>query len=243
MRPRFIAASLLILAVCASGAAHAGPVTIGAGAGYKRLLVELNTAFSAKTGIKIEESYGHLGQITAQAKEGGRFDVIFGDLAFFQTVPGLGELKHAAVGKGRLVVAWAKGAPVKAPSDIAKPAVDRVAIPDAKSAIYGKAGMEFLERSGMLAAVKPKLIEVATVPQVTAYLMSGEVQAGLVNVTDAMGAGDKIGGYAPVDQALYDPILIVGAVMPEAAAKGDVARYLEFLATPEARAIAEKHGL
>ncbi|WP_444462172.1 molybdate ABC transporter substrate-binding protein [Rhodobacter capsulatus] len=71
----------------------------------------------------------------------------------------------------------------------------KVGIPDKKSAIYGKAGRQFPNHAGLAAKVDPKLITVATVPQVTAYLTSGDVDAGFLNIADAIGAKDDLGGW------------------------------------------------
>jgi len=238
-----IAILLLVLTAATAQAGLAGSIGIGAGAGYKRVFTELNAAFTKQSGITFEETYGHLGQVTTQAREGGRIDILFGDLDFLQNVPGLSIERSIDLGKGRLVVAWATGVAMKKPADLLAPAIDRIALPDAKNAIYGKAGMEFLTRSGMLETLRPRLIEVSTVPQVTAYLISGEVKAGLLNVTDAQGVRDKIGGFAEVEQELYTPIRIVGVLLPGASSKPEVARYAAFLASPEARSILEKYGL
>jgi len=238
-----VVASALCLCLVWSAAAQAQAVAMAGGAGYKRILTELSAQFTAKTGIAVEQSYGNMGHVTAQAMEGGRLDMVFGDQTFLEGVKGFKADRFIEIGKGRLVMAWAKDAPVANPKDLAKSEVTRVAIPDTKKAIYGKAGLEFLTRSGLLKAVEPKLLMVGTVPQVTAYLVSGEVQAGLLNLTDAMGAAERIGGYVEIDQSQYDPIRIVGALLPGAASKPQVARFVEFLATPEAQAIARKHGL
>jgi molybdate transport system substrate-binding protein len=207
------------------------------------MLTELDLAFTRQTGVTVEESFGHMGHVTAQAKEGGLTDIVFGDLDFFQSLPDLHVERFVDIGPGRLVVAWAKGVPMEKPSDLLRPEIDRIAVPDQRYATFGKAGMEFLKRSGMLDALRPRLIEVSTVPQVTAYLISGEVKAGLINVTDALGVGDKIGGFAEVDQSLYPPIRIVGALLPAAASKTEVVKYLEFLGSPAAKDILKKYGL
>ena len=53
----------------------------------------------------------------------------------------------------------------------------------------------------------------ATVPQVSAYLIAGTVDAGFINITDALGIQDKIvAGFDEIPPALYDPPLIVLAV-------------------------------
>lgn len=234
---------LALLALSTAPLARAETVGMGAGAGYKRLLTEVNAAFTRQTGITVEESYGHMGHMTAQARESGRMDILFGDLDFLKHVQGLAFERFVDVGRGRLVVAWAAGAKLASPEGLKAPSFDRIALPDAKNAIYGKAGMEFLTRSGLLESLKPRLVEVSTVPQVTAYLVSGEVKAGFINLTDALGVKDRIGGWLEVDQNLYEPIHIVGGLLPGAQAKPAVARYLQFLASPEARPLLEKHGL
>lgn len=241
---RPICAVLFALAVTLlAQAAWAQRVGVGGGAGYKRLITELDAAFTAKSGVAVEETFGHMGHVTAQVKQGGHIDIVFGDLDFLKNVPGFEAERYIEAGRGRLVAAWPKGVSLASPKDLAKPEFDRIALPDTKNAIYGKAGMEFLTRSGLLEAVKPRLVEVSTVPQVTAYLVAGEVKAGFVNLTDAVGAKDKIGGWIEIDQSLYSPIKIVAAVIPGASNRPEVARYLEFLSSDQAKAILEKHGL
>jgi len=83
---------------------------------------------------------------------------------------------------------------------------------------------------------------VATVPQVTTYVVTGEVDAGLTNLTDVMGLGDKIGGYLKVDQGLYAPISI-GAGLLEGVKKPEAAAFVAFVASPQGRELARKHGL
>jgi len=127
-------------------------------------------------------------------------------------------------------------------TDLTKPEVKRVAMPDAAKAIYGIAGQEALAKAGLADALKAKLLIVATVPQVMTYVVTGEVDAGLANLTDTLGQAGQIGGYFVVDQALYSPISIGAGVLagqqtPEAAA------FLGFLTSPQGKDLARKHGL
>lgn len=46
-----------------------------------------------------------------------------------------------------------------------------------------------------------------------------------------------------MDQSLYTPIRIVGAILPGASAKPEPAKYLEFRGSPAAKSILVKHGL
>ncbi|QLA16201.1 molybdate ABC transporter substrate-binding protein [Desulfolutivibrio sulfoxidireducens] len=232
----------LLFVVFLAQNALAGPLLVAAGAGYKKLVDDVAQAYEAKTGAKVELLYGNMGQIMGQVKAGGGIDVILGDKSFLAS-SGVPFDSFLEVGKGRLVVAYAKGVGLAAPTDIVKPEIKKLAMPDPAKAIYGKAASEFLDKSGLAAQVKEKLLVVGTVPQVTAYLVSGEVDAGFINVTDAMGVQDKIGGMLDVDQSLYSPILIVAGVLTESKGKPEVAAFAAFLASDEVRKLSAAHGL
>ncbi len=222
--------------------ALAGPILVAAGAGYKKLVDDVAKAYEARTGSKVELLYGNMGQIMGQVKGGGGIDIILGDKIFLAN-SGVPFASYLEVGKGRLVVAYAKGVTLAAPMDVANPAIKKLAMPDPAKAIYGKAASEFLEKTGLASKVSDKLLVVGTVPQVTAYLVSGEIDAGFINLTDAMGVKDSIGGMLDVDQSLYSPILIVAGVLAESKDKPEVAAFAAFLGSDEAKGLCAKHGL
>uniref|UniRef100_I2Q6S4 Molybdenum ABC transporter, periplasmic molybdate-binding protein n=1 Tax=Desulfovibrio sp. U5L TaxID=596152 RepID=I2Q6S4_9BACT len=233
---------VLALVLVLAGQALAEPLTIAAGAGYKKPVTELAAAFEAASGTRTELVFGNMGQVTTQAKTSGAVDVVVGEQAFLEK-SGLAFSGVASIGQGVLVVAWPKGKTLAAPADVAKPEVARLAMPDPQKAIYGKAAREYLDKTGLAKAVDGKLLVVATVPQVTTYLLSGEVDAGFVNRTDVMDLGPAIGGYLEVDPSLYAPIRIVAETLVEAKNPEAAKAFAAFLATDPAKAIAKKHGL
>lgn len=236
-----ILAALLFVALMAQNAL-AGPLLVAAGAGYKKLVDEAATAYEAKTGRKVELLYGNMGQILGQVKGGGGIDIVCGDKNYLST-SGVDFDSYVEIGRGHLVVAFAKDVTLAAPQDIIKPEIKKLAMPDPAKAIYGKAATEYLEKSGQAEKVKDKLLVVGTVPQVTAYLVSGEVDAGFINVTDAKGVADKIGGMLPVDQSMYSPIRIVAGILKETRDKPEVKDFSAFLASEDAKKLAAAHGL
>lgn len=226
-----------------AGQALAEPLTIAAGAGYKKLVTDLAAAFETASGTKTELVFGNMGQVTTQAKTSGAIDVLIGEQAFLEK-SGLPFSGTAEIGQGVLVVAWPKGKTLLAsPADVAKPEVARLAMPDPQKAVYGKAASEYLEKAGLTGAVAGKLLVVATVPQVTTYLLSGEVDAGFVNRTDVLDLGASIGGFLEVDPALYAPIRIVAESLAEAKNPEGAKAFAAFLATDAAKAIAVTHGM
>lgn len=233
---------ICLLVSLLAGQALAEPLTIAAGAGYKKLVTDLATAFESASGTKTELILGNMGQIMTQAKTSGAVDVVIGEKAFLDA-SGLAFSGAVAIGKGILVIAWPTGKNLASIADLTKPEVKRVAMPDPQKAIYGKAAAEFLAKSGFAEAVGGKLLVVATVPQVTTYLLSGEVDAGFVNRTDIMDLGAALGGSQAIDPALYDPIVIVAGSLREAKHPQEATAFAAFLATDVAKAIAVKHGM
>jgi molybdate transport system substrate-binding protein len=141
------------------------------------------------------------------------------------------------------VIAYRKGLTMSAPADIAKPEFKRIGIPDQAQAIYGKAGRQFLQRSGLASQIDPRLVAVATVPQVTSYVASGEVDAGFVNATEALGVAGNLGGQVEVAPELYDAVEVACAILSPAKDAAVAAAFAAFLDTAPARAILTRHGL
>ncbi len=239
LRHLLLATLTLLLAL----PALADTLLIAGGAGYKRPIAELATAFEKKTGTHVEQIYGHMAGVVSQAKQSGQVAIIFGDKSYLEKVDGLGFAGYLPVGEGRLVVAWPRGGSLGKPEELAESRFARIAMPDTRAAIYGIAATEFLKKSQLDGRVKDKLQVVSTVPQVSAYLISGEIDAGFINLTEALGIKDKIGGYQEIERGQYSPIHIVGAVIQGFENAATVKALQQFLESPEARAIAQKHGL
>lgn len=242
MKRRSLLLGLLLMFLLNS--AWADALLIAGGAGYKRPLAELAALFEKSSGIRVEQFYGHMSHVLAQTKQTGQVAVVFGDLSFLEKQSEVTFAGFLPIGEGRLVVAWPKGGQLGKPTDIVASRFARIAIADPKAAIYGNAATEFFQRSGIEAQVKARLQVVSTVPQVSAYLVSGDVDAGLINLTEALALKDKIGGYLEVDRALYSPIRIVGAVVKGFEGQPAVTKFQQFLQeSPEVREILVRYGM
>lgn len=234
--------AVLAAMVCLAVSAMAQTFTVASGAGYKKPVTALAKAFEAAGGVKTDLIFGNMGQLIPQAKTSGAIDVLVGEKGFLE---GAGVQFSGAVplGRGVLVVAWPKGKTLAAPGDVAKPEVKRLAMADPAKAIYGKAATQYLQKAGLDKAVADKLLVVATVPQVTTYVQSGEVDAGFVNRTDVMDLGEAIGGYLEIDPSLYEPIELAALPLADAKNTEAIKAFAAFLETPQAREILKKHGL
>ena len=236
----FIVALVLLFSVCN---AAADPLILAAGAGYKRVMSEIIEAYEKNGGQRVDQIYGNMGHILIQAKGGANIALIIGERGFLES----SETKFASfhdIGQGVLVIAYSKAVRIKAPEDLLKPEITRVAIPDEKHAIYGKAGMQFLHNTKLRDKLREKLLVVSTVPQVSAYLMSGDAEAGFINLTDALYVKDRIGGYLVLDKALYHPIKLVVGVVEGYEERPETKSFLEFVTrSPEVKEISRKAGL
>lgn len=234
---------LLILGLIAALPAFAQTLLIAAGAGYKKPLAEICAGFEKTSGIKVEQVYGNMGNVVAQARQSGDIAVIFGDQRYLDKVKDLAFARYLPLGNGRLVVAWPTGGKLTTPAGLADPRFARIAMPNPGAAIYGIAASEFMKSAGLAEALKERLQIVATVPQVSAYLITGDVDAGFINLTEALALKDKIGGYLEIDPASYAPIHIVGAVLPAHAEDPALAALNDYLNGSEARTILARYGL
>ncbi len=213
---------------------------IASGAGYKPVVDALADAYAKKSGATVERIYGNMGQVIGQAKTSGKVDLLIGEEGFLRAAS-LPLAESAALGRGRLVLAWPKGK--GEPADLKSPAVARIAMPDPERAIYGKAAAQYLDASGLREPLKDKLVVVGTVPQVFTYLATGEVDAGFMNLTQALAAPDQIGGYREMDEKLYKPVSIACILMENAPSPDAARKFADFLGTDDAKAIIAAHGL
>ncbi|KUL33279.1 molybdate ABC transporter substrate-binding protein [Chlorobium limicola] len=233
---------LLFLLAAIPGLLQAETLTVAAGAGYKRPLMEIAALYEKKTGHHIDAVFGNMQQIFSQTETSGKVSVVFGEKSFLNRST-LSFSSFHPVGKGTLVLAWRKGLELKRLEDIRKKEVRRLGIPDPEKAIYGHAAAEYLKKSGLSKKTEQKLITLSTVPQVSAYLVSGEIDAGFINITDAIGIREKNGGMLPVPRDHYSPIDIQAAVVNGFEKKKEVTDFLRFLKQRESLAVLKHYGI
>jgi molybdate transport system substrate-binding protein len=221
--------------------ANASGLKIAGGAGYKKPLMEVVKLYEAKKGIKLEPIFGNMKQITTQAKNSD-IALIIGDKRYLSTKSGLEFSQYNFLGRGYVVLAYAKGVKIESVADIKSDSIKKVAMPEPKKAIYGTAAAEFLKASNLYMSVKDKLYVVATVPQVVNYLVSGEVEVGIINLTAALAFEDKLGGYLKVEESTYNPIEIVVGELPTCKS-ATCKDFVEFLQTDAVKKVFQKYGM
>lgn len=248
------------LALCLGPAsfAHAeapAPVLLlMAGAGYRRPVEALCAEFTRQTGIEVERRYGNLQQIVEEASASARMDVLIGDVQTIDQARDAQGPQRLLLGQGKLVLAWRrKLLGRRSPRPITDPvhdlaAMQSITLPNPQQAVYGRAAEQWLKAKGLWSPLHDRLKFVQTVSQVSAYLTSGQIDAGFLNVTEVLAVKGQLGGYVELQPGAdsFAPIDIVAAfaasdTRPHAAA--DRARFAQFLQTAPAREILRKAGL
>ncbi|TIH12520.1 molybdate ABC transporter substrate-binding protein [Marinifilum sp. JC120] len=234
--------TLLLFILLSVPVAAQAKIVIASGAGYRALVDNLTEEYTAKTGNEVERVYGNMARVTAQAKNSGTVDLVLGDKSFLDRAK-LDCCATQKVGRGRLVIAYPKGKDFTGAENLVSESTTRIALPDTKRAIYGKAAMQYLRNKGLVAKLEPKLLMVATVPQSASYVVAGEVDYAFINLTHARKIKDSIGGFVAVDESAYSPISIIIEQMSNSAHAAECTAFMDFLKSDAARKIVAAHGM
>ncbi|WP_130538001.1 molybdate ABC transporter substrate-binding protein [Thiomicrorhabdus indica] len=219
----------------------AADLLIVAGGGYKKPMQAVIHDYQKNSGKAVDASYGNMRQILAQAKASGKIALVVGDEKFLNQTDLFSA--YQPIGKGKLVIAWAKGSPaIKTTKDLTNPEISRIAHPHAKKAIYGRAAIEWLTSNKLQNPLSEVLMQASTVPQVSSYLVAREVDAGFINLTDAIGLGDRIGGYTLLDSG-YSPIKIVAGTLKGHENNLELKAFKAFLQSEQAKTLFTQFGL
>ncbi len=208
-----------------------------AGAGYKSPVLDIIKLFEKSSGEKINAVFGNMKMVTTYVKQSADVSLIIGDSRFIKK-SGIQLQDTLDIGTGRLLMVYQSGLNIKNINELKSAEIQRIGIPDPKKAIYGKAAVEFLKASGLYEAVKDKLLILKTVPQVSAYLKSGDIDVGLINVTDYVKLqSDKL-KTLEIDQGFYNKITIQAGLINNSGQN-----FFKFLESTAAKKIFTEYGL
>lgn len=246
----FIASFLFaMLAFAAPAAVDAASVTVFAAASLKGALDEQARQFEARTGDKVVVAYAASNALARQIEAGAPADVfVSADLDWMDFLdqrsllaPGtrVTLLRNTLV----LIAPASSTVNVKIGPGFALMAAlggERLAMANPASVPAGRYGKNALEFFGVWAGVEKRIARTENVRAALALVARGEASLGIVYGTDAFAEkGVRIVGTFPATS--HPPILYPAAVV--AASPSPAARpLLEYLRSPSAAPIWEKHG-
>lgn len=245
----FSAVLILFGSTLSPASAEEMTLTIFAAASMKNALDDIDTAFTARTGIKVSASYAASSQLAKQIEQGAPADVfVSADTDWMDYAIGkktIDEPTRVNLLGNSIVLIAPKDSRIDYVTiaqgfDLAKLAGDgKIATGDVKSVPVGKYARAALERLGAWTAAEPKFAMADSVRAALTLVARGEAALGIVYSTDArVEPGVKIIGTFPADS--HPPVIY--PVAATATAKPEAKAYLDYLRSSAAKSVLEKYG-
>jgi molybdate transport system substrate-binding protein len=223
-------------------------ITVFAAASLKNAIDDINVAYTARTGVKVNASYAASSALARQLEQGAPADVFASaDLEWMDYAiqkKTIAESTRMNLLGNKIVLIAPKDSTVANVTigqgfDLAKLAGDgRVATGDVQSVPVGKYAKAALEKLGSWPAAAPKFAMADSVRAALTLVARKEAALGIVYETDAkVEPGVKIVATFPADS--HPPIIYPFAAT--ATAKPETTAYLAFLRS-DGRAVFEKYG-
>lgn len=243
---RRLSALSLPACICVSAQADVAQVAVAANFAepIKAVAAELHKA----TGHTLAVTLGGTGKLYAQIRNGAPFDVL---LAADSDTPARLERDGLAqpgsrftYATGRLVL-WSSDAQrVDAQGDVLKQGrFQRLAYANPKTAPYGAAATEVMERLGLSAALAPKLVQGESIGQTMGFVATGNAELGFVALSQVLEGGKlKSGSMWLIPQTLYRPIHQDAVLLRHGAANPAASALLALLASPRIRELILSYG-
>ncbi len=239
--------SLIWLSLAAHGV-RAEEVQVAVAANFSSTMKVLSQVFEQQSGHQARIITGATGKFYAQIKNGAPFQVL---LAADAQTPLLLEQEGFAVPGSRFTYAvgrlalWSKQTDlVDAQGDVLRSArFKRLAIADPRLAPYGAAAVQVLERMGLFAQAKDRLVQGDSVAQAYQFVASGNAELGLVARSQLIVDGNLVAGSTwLVPESLHSPLRQDAVLLKPGQANPAALAFLQFLQSPRARALMRDHG-
>ncbi|MEI7782876.1 MAG: molybdate ABC transporter substrate-binding protein [Betaproteobacteria bacterium] len=229
-------------------ASQAGSVSVAVAANFAAPMKLIAEAFERDTGHKAVLSIGATGQFHAQIKNGAPFELLLA--ADAQTPLKLEQEGLTLAGTrrtyaiGRLVL-WSRtpGLVDESGQVLRSGKFEKLALAKPKLAPYGAAAWQVLDKLSLSEALKPRIVEAASIGQTLQFVASGNAALGFVAMAQVFEGGKLREGSAwVVPEQMHTPLrqdmvlLLPGRDKPAALA------LLAYLQSPRAQAIVQSFG-
>ena len=245
LRKNHIAIALLLLTPCLS---FADEVKVAVAANFVQPLEEIGQSFQKDTGHTLLISSGATGKLFTQIQNGAPFEVMVS--ADSKTPEKLVKAELALAdtqftyAKGKLVL-WSaaadtvdsKGAVLKAGN------YAHLAVGNPKTAPYGAAAYEVLEKMGLMATVSNKLVQGENITQVKQFVDTGNAELGFIATSQVYKDGKLIKGSAwEVPTDMYSPLTQDAVLLKKGEGNPAAVELLNYLKGDKAKAIIHSYG-
>jgi molybdate transport system substrate-binding protein len=245
----FLCFTLLFGSAASPADAQDKSLMVFAAASMKNALDDVDTAYTAKTGIKIVASYAASSALAKQIEQGAPADIfVSADTDWMDYATGKKDINEPTrvnlLGNSIVLIA-PKDSRIDTVAigpgfNLARLAGDgKIATGDVKAVPVGKYAKAALEKLGAWQAAESKFAMAESVRAALTLVARGEAALGIVYSTDAkVEPGVKIVATFPADS--HPPIIY--PVAATTTAKPEAADYLAFLRSSVSKTILEKYG-
>ncbi len=243
---------LVLMAISSLPGCHAeGQVTliVAAGAGLTDALSEVNSLYSQEQQqIRIETTFAAAGDLQTQIENGAPADIFFSaassqmDALERESLILVNTRKDALANRLVLIAHRDNQDAINDFSALDNGALSLMAIGDPEFVPAGAYALEAFKYAGIsYEELKPKIILGNNVRQVLNYVENKNVEYGIVYYTDTM-TSDLVKIVATAPEEVNRLVIFPVAVVATSSNPEQAAAYIDFLFSPQAIAIFEKHG-
>ena len=228
--------------------ALADEVQVAVAANFTAPMQEIAQAFEQDTGNRVVAAFGSTGQLYAQISHGAPFEVF---LAADATTPARIEQDGLAVTGTRFTYAtgalalWSADASLISDGEqlLRSGSFQHLAIANPKTAPYGLAAKQVMQRLGLSAALAHTLVEGQSIGQTYQFVASGNAELGFVALSQVYRNGEITTGSAwQLPAELYEPIHQDAMLLDKGADNPAAAALLSYLKGERAAAIIRSYG-
>ena len=238
----------LLAGLTFSDTSLADEVQVAVAANFTAPIKAIARAFEKDTGHRVVASFGATGQLYAQIQHGAPFEVFF---SADDSTPARLENEGLGVAgtrftyaTGSLVLWSAKAGYVEDDGAVLKANQFRhLAIANPKTAPYGLAATQVLDKLGLTEAVRSKLVEGQSITQTLQFVSTGNAELGFVALSQVYQDGRISSGSAwIVPDDMYAPIRQDALILTKGADNPAATALVEYLKGPKAAEIIRSFG-
>lgn len=238
----------LLLALFAALPALADEVQVAVAANFTGPMQVISVLFERDTGHKAKLSFGATGKFYAQITNGAPFEILLA--ADDETPARLVKEGHGVAGTpytyaiGKLVLWSADPKQVDSKGEILKKGgFKHLALANPKTAPYGAAGMQVMNKFGVADNIKPLIVQGESISQTHQFISTGAAELGFVAYSQVIKNGTIGSGSGwIVPNNLYDPIRQDAVILAKGKDKAAAVALMNYLKGDKAKEVIRSFG-
>lgn len=239
--------TLLVFLFISCSSKNKNYISIATAANMQFAMKELSENFTQKTGINCEIMVSSSGKLTAQIKEGAPYDIfVSADMKYPNNLynAGFTKTKPVIYGYGKLVL-WTLFDSIKPSFKILQNKnIKHIAVANPKTAPYGKATYQLLQKKTILSLLEPKFVFGESIAQTNQFITTKSAEIGFTAKSVVVAPQTKgKGNWIEVNEEFYTPISQGIVLLKNGSGnKNHTQQFYNFILSDEGKNILSKFG-